>query len=132
MKNPELDALILEYKVQPVGNGYIDCIILQEEVSSFLQKITEIGIYVTHIAWWCHCTKEHETKYHCPHGMGGPRSKYYEGWFSEMPDYCFIEMNGDNQDTENYIFYDVKNEPFYSECLVPGLWLSAHKMVTME
>ena len=130
MRNIELDKLLQKYNIQPVGNGYIDCIIMKENVKPFLQELTKINVFVTGVSWWCHCTKEHESKYHCPHGMGGPKSKYYEGWFSEMA-VRHKDIYDGNQNAENYILYGVKAEPFYSECLVPGLWLSADEEIDL-
>lgn len=121
MKKEKLNLLIKKYKVQPVGNGYLDCIVVENAVD-FVNELSNIGVNVTNISLWCHCTEKHKHIYNCPHGMGGPRSKYYEGWFSEMCHVPLIDVKG-NDMAINYITDRIKSEPFYSPCLVPGLWL---------
>ena len=44
-----LDKLLLTYKIQPVGWGYIDCITVKENVSGFVKSLTELGIKVSDI-----------------------------------------------------------------------------------
>ena len=81
MIKDELDKLILKHKIQPVGCGYIDCIVTFENVFNFINDLTDLGIKVNTLTWWCHCK---DKKNGCPHGIGGPVSKHYDGWFSEM------------------------------------------------
>jgi len=118
-----IDNLLAKYKVQPVGKGYIDCIVTMENVKDFINELSFNNILVTGVSWWCHHTKENDKKYNYEYGMGGPKSTYYEGWFSEVP-YMFGDGFNDNIDAMDYIFNKVKKDKFYSPSLVPGLWLN--------
>lgn len=51
-----LDKLLIAYKIQPVGWGYIDCITIKENVSVYVNYLTELDIKVTDITWWYHCS----------------------------------------------------------------------------
>ena len=117
-----LNLLLQEYKVQPVGKNYIDCIIV-EKIVAFIEELTKINIYVNVITWWCYTSNQNIRLYGCPHGCGGPKSVYFDGWFSEM---CHLPLYepSDNIHAIDYIENGLKNEPFYSPCLRPGLWLS--------
>lgn len=122
-----LNFLLKKYKVQPVGNGYIDCIIV-DDIYGFVKEITDANIHITLVTWWCYVTEENSKQFGCPHGYGGPKSNYYTGWFSEMchiPDYT----PSDNWDAYDYIVRRVKNEKYYLPCFVPGLFLSSNDLI---
>lgn len=135
----DIELLITKYKVEPVGNGYIDMIINNDLVEEFISELTKSNIIVEGVTWWCHFTKTSEIEIGCPHGMGGPISDYYEGWFSEtqIPIYevttdkvIRIDMNTlsngvkeINSQVINYIKYDFPKSDEYLKCLVPALWL---------
>lgn len=76
----ELDGLLEEYKAQPVGDGYIDIIVSRENYRSFAKAIIESGFFIEAISWW-----EYLESIDAPntYGMGGPRSRFYPGWFAE-------------------------------------------------
>jgi hypothetical protein len=78
----QLERILTLYKVQPVGNGYIDCIIMKNNLKQFIDEVSALGILISDVSWWCYVDPVDSTG--CPHGMGGPRSDYYEGWFSEL------------------------------------------------
>lgn len=80
---PWLDELLLKYKGQPIGWGYADIIIPRELVTDFIHELSRQGIAVWSVTWWCHCVPDNPKSIGCPHGGGGPQSKYYGGWFSE-------------------------------------------------
>ncbi len=84
---PKLDELLVKYKGQPAGIGYWDIITPRDNYISFIDELTELEIAIESVSWWCHCSPENEKKYGCPHGMGGPLCNYFDGWYSEMPDY---------------------------------------------
>jgi hypothetical protein len=130
--------LLSKYKVQPVGNGYIDMITSNEQVVNFVNELTTNHLIVEGVTWWCHCTEKSKEKLGCPHGMGGPISDNYDGWFSETQIPMFLTLN----DIENitlkrtvddikpindvlikYIKEEFPKSDFYIECLVPALWL---------
>jgi len=71
------------HKVQPVGNGYIDCIVMKENLDQFVNDISSIGILISDVSWWCYVNPNQQS-IGCPHGMGGPGSDFYDGWFSEL------------------------------------------------
>ena len=96
MAKNDLDNLIKEYKVQPVGTGYIDCIVSFENVLNFINDLSYININIYGLTWWCHCKDQNSG---CPHGMGGPKSEYYRGWFSEM-NFPMIEFKNNKQAIE--------------------------------
>ena len=40
----DIDRIFAAYHVQPVGNGYVDCIGLRKNVCTFLEKLARIGV----------------------------------------------------------------------------------------
>ena len=112
----QLDELITKYQVQPVGRGYIDCIVSYANVYNFIDELTNLGIRVYGLTWWCH-TQSKNTD--CPHGMGGPKSIYYDGWFSEM-NFPLIIFD-DNESALKYL--QNPNDDDILQCFVPALWL---------
>jgi hypothetical protein len=76
----KLDALLEEYKAQPVGDGYIDIIVSRANYLPFANALLESGFIIEAISWW-----EYLESIDLPntYGMGGPASKYYPGWFAE-------------------------------------------------
>ncbi|MWV43378.1 hypothetical protein GRF59_07000 [Paenibacillus sp. HJL G12] len=142
----QLEYSLKSYKVQPVGNGYIDCITMKDNMKLFINEVSTIGILISVVTWWCYVDPSNNLS-GCPHGMGGPISKYYEGWFSELQNEAY-EVDEErlssiihfydkqhitllNQDTMNRIEQILK-EPFRytpseyikeNKCVIPGLWL---------
>ncbi len=92
-----LDVLIAKYEVQPVGSGYIDCIILQDSLE-FIREVGILGVLVESVSWWCRVDPDESRRTGCPHGMGGPISQHYGGWFSEL-DYDFPVLDRRTLDT---------------------------------
>ncbi|WP_203364727.1 hypothetical protein [Bacillus sp. REN10] len=143
-----LEHILTLYKVQPVGNGYIDCIVMKNDLKGFIKEITTLGILITDVSWWCYVkpTNDNEST-ECPHGMGGPESEYYEGWFSELQnDFFEADVEKVNSIINSYdkhsiyslnmqIIDEIKNmlnTPFRytpteyiegNKCVMPGLWL---------
>ncbi|MCP3681313.1 MAG: hypothetical protein GY861_01360 [bacterium] len=77
-----LDMLIDGYDGIPASNGYIDIIILRERYVDFINALTELNLAIECVSWWCLATDENKEQYGCPHGYGGPMTKF--GWFSEL------------------------------------------------
>ncbi len=114
---PDLEML----KIQPVGNGLIDLICPWESVEPFVRQCDGAGLTVTGFTWWCHVTGNHR-----PCGMGGPRSVYFDGWFSELPmddPVCF----DNNAEVLHYLKDVWPRESGYRPCLWPGFWLEEYK-----
>jgi hypothetical protein len=81
MDKTKLDEIIEKHKAQPVGHGYIDIIVSRKNYKDFISDLVNYEYKVRGISWWEWCEKEKENEY----GLGGPKSFYYDGWFSEIP-----------------------------------------------
>lgn len=80
MDKRELDEIIEKYKVQPVGHGYIDMIVFRDNYKSFVADLIKNNYKIESIAWWEWCSEGKKSEF----GLGGPKSYYYDGWFSEL------------------------------------------------
>ena len=142
----KLDDLLVKYKVQPVGWGYIDCITMKDNFADFITEISELGIVIDYVSWWCYVNPQNPINMGCPHGLGGPVSDYYEGWFSELQSY---EFGNDIEIAEKIKSYNMQKivelnrktlieirnkleKPFQytptdfipeNKCVTPALWL---------
>lgn len=83
MKNntKQLDAILVKYKAQPVGNGYGDIIVDRSNYKEFLKDIISNEFQITAITWWEKVLREDRKS---QFGQGGPGSIYYDCWFSEI------------------------------------------------
>lgn len=79
-KQNALDQALLDYKAQPVGDGYIDIIVQNDNARHFVSKITELGILIGSIAVWDYVDDNYKRPFY---GLGGPKSIFYTGRFSE-------------------------------------------------
>lgn len=136
-----IERLMEKYQAQPVGNGYIDLIINGSDAPKLITELATLPVAVVHLTWWCLCTPDSKLQLGCPHGMGGPTNRSGPGWFSECvhyPDFIVDEHGVLLDDLTpspaaltqqcaqlviNYLQHTLPNEPFYSPCLYPGLWL---------
>lgn len=143
----QLETLMSMYKVEPVGDGYIDCIVMKDNLEEFIKNISDLGILITSASWWCYVNPNESNDTGCPHGMGGPFSIYYEGWFSELQN-DFYELEEKTIDKvilsyDKQLIYSLNmrtldgirkmlEEPFKytpkdyigeNKCVNPGLWL---------
>ncbi len=136
-----IEQLLLKYKVQPVGVGYIDLILPKGDALALIKELAQLPVAVESLSWWCLCTQQSKATLGCPHGMGGPPNLFGEGWFSECVQYPIISVSDQGVDLDsisvepgqlanecgqvlcNYIENVLPVEGFYSECLHPGLWL---------
>ncbi|MFD1990258.1 hypothetical protein ACFSGI_09835 [Paenibacillus nicotianae] len=137
---PLLNKLLEKYQVEPVGTGYIDCITPLSSVSDFIEELTTHTIVVYGVTWWYYCdTVDTLQESKCSYGMGGPQSKYRNGWFSEtmLPFHEIRTTELDklsstnlseysqhlNTEIKNYILYKLRQTANDEPCLVPALWL---------
>ncbi len=113
----EIDKIIEKLKIQPIGNGYIDCICPMENAITFIDSMTRLNINITEFTWWCFVDDKHE-----PCGMGGPKNKYGNGWYSEV---CMdkIFQFSSNDEIKRYLLYEWNNSDIYKSCFVPAFWL---------
>jgi len=118
-----LDKVVNKYSECIVGHGYIDIIVLKENLSDFLHELSEMNVNINGVTWWCLCTED--SKRDCPHGMGGP--KYKDGFFSEIVEE-FDQLPG-IKDNSKYLNLILNKETLSGltytkdECLTPALWL---------
>lgn len=80
----KMDSIIKNNEVEIVGYNYGECIVRKEKLDLVFEMISDIGIIISAISWWCNVENEESERKGCPHGMGGPRSKYGYGWYSEL------------------------------------------------
>jgi hypothetical protein len=81
MDKEKLDKILNDYKVQPVGKGYIDLIVSRELYKQFVRELIENGFMIKSVSWWEWCADNDDCKY----GLGGPESNFDKGWFAELP-----------------------------------------------
>ena len=117
LDNAQLDEL----RIQPVGEGedMIDLICPPEKIDAFLDLCNTEGIEIKGFSWWCHVTEGHE-----PCGMGGPKSSFFEGWFSEIPMDDIVRLS-DNASYSTFFKYIWPEEDNYHDCWWPGFWLES-------
>ena len=106
-----------DLKIQPVGDGLIDMICPPEHIGDFIDLCTAAGMRIQGFTWWCHVVEGH-----APCGMGGPQSKYYDGWFSEIPMDEIIRLT-DNESYKDFFGNVWPTAPQYHDCYWPAFWL---------
>lgn len=127
IEKEDLDRILVLHKAQPVGTGYIDIIVKREYVHALIQNLISKGIRITGITWWEYIDSfPKKPKY----GMGGPKSKFFEGRFAEL---CLSDDEVSTNE-ENEILKMITNKEIHfsdgdvikykeQECLTPALWL---------
>jgi len=106
-KQQQLDELIAKHAVYSSDTAYGDIIVPRDSVFDFINALTDIGIAINSINWWCNATDENKSKFGCPHGYGGPMTRV--GWFSEMC-HDFDEISAVEQDLFLSLDIDFKAE----------------------
>ena len=106
-----------ELKIQPAGEGMIDLICPPEQIDAFVDLCEAEGIPICGFTWWCHVTEGHT-----PCGMGGPKSRYYDGWFSEIPMEEIIRLP-DNGAYRDFFRTAWPKDKGFHDCWWPGFWL---------
>jgi hypothetical protein len=132
MDKEKLDNILELHKAQPVGHGYIDIIVSRDNYDVFIADLVKNGFKVKSISWWEWCPNEKESDY----GLGGPKSIYYDGWFSELSvdiDDIKLYKEGENEILVREITDRIKTKSisFPSETvtfkqnnwLTPAIWL---------
>lgn len=128
----KLDEFLKIHKAQPVGDAYIDIIVSRDNYELFIKDLVGNGFIINYISWWEWCPEERANQY----GMGGPRSRFYNGWFSELPidmdevDISqeaskgkMIEKIKDTIESKEIIYPNEAILFRHSEWLTPAFWL---------
>jgi hypothetical protein len=76
-----LDSILQRNQTDIVGNGYIDIIAGRSKYINQINELVLEGFNISSITWWEWCNGDQKPKY----GMGGPKSKFYDGWYAELP-----------------------------------------------
>ena len=121
--------------------------IVRNKLEEFINEISNLGVLTTAVSWWCYVNPKESNHTGCPHGMGGPDSIYYEGWFSELQNDLYELDEGiiDNilESYDKQLVYalnlktlgkvkEMLEIPFRytpndyiveNKCVTPGLWL---------
>ncbi|MBQ3122716.1 MAG: hypothetical protein IJP24_05180 [Firmicutes bacterium] len=79
--------------------------------------MNRLHIDITGFTWWCHVTEGHE-----PCGMGGPRDRYGDGWYSEIEMFAFTTLDS-NDAYRRYFTMEYPNSKDYKPCRVPAFSL---------
>lgn len=114
----KIKTIFEKLKIQPVGNGLIDLICPIENADLFITEMDKSGIIIKGFTWWCHVTGDHK-----PCGMGGPKNKFGEGWFSEVLPMGEVITFENNEEYRNFFLYEWKKSSNYKPCFCPGFWL---------
>ncbi len=110
------DDIFEKLHIQPVGNGYIDLICPMGSVNDFIDEMNRLKIRIIGFTWWCHVEEGH-----VPCGMGGPKSKYDNSWFSEIQDELYEFKS--NEEIRNFLINIYPKSSEYKDCFVPAFWL---------
>ncbi len=88
-----------------------------QNIGEFIDRMDELGIAIKGFTWWCHVHG-----YYQPCGLGGPRNRYGDGWFSEIPMNKIICFES-NEELKHYLLVNYPDSHEYKECYVPAFWL---------
>lgn len=137
---PALRQITSRYVSRIVSDTFSEIITKSNEFEAFIDSITELGIVIEAVSHWCNFTEDNQKLYGCNHGMGGP--SYEDGWYSEMThiDPFLAEEYGValyadainhmevvkwcNLLAKQYCLFGIKENKFYSPCLVPSFDLA--------
>lgn len=103
--------------IQPAGAGYVDLICSKSNIGVFVDEMDALGVRIVGFTWWCHVNKNHK-----PCGMGGPKNKYGEGWYSEIAMEKLQNFES-NEKVKAFFIEENMKSASYKECYVPGFWL---------
>ncbi|MBL7837147.1 MAG: hypothetical protein JNM67_06500 [Bacteroidetes bacterium] len=132
MDKSTLDNILEKHKAQPVGHGYIDIIISRDNYKDFISDLVASGYKIDCVSWWEWFEDRKENEF----GLGGPKSIFYKGWFSEIPvdvdNFNFsADMTKENTIQENLTKIETKTISFSgktvtfiaSNLLITAIWL---------
>ena len=96
-----------------VGRGFLEIICPKNSIKEFIDEMDKLRINITGFSWWCHVTENHE-----PCGMGGPRDRYGDGWYSEIEMFAFTTLKNNNA-YRHFFTIEYPNSTDYKPCRVP-------------
>lgn len=117
-RKKELDAVMERLHITPVGSGYLELICPKDSIMDFIDEMDRLGLAITGFSWWCHVTQGHE-----PCGMGGPKDRFGDGWYSEIQMGAFTPLDC-NEAYREFFMTEYRN---YKPCLVPAFSLESEK-----
>lgn len=90
----QLDELISRIAVY-CNTGYDDIIIPRDSIFEFINGLTNIGVVIASINWWCNMTIQNMDQHGCPHGYSGPETKAgrFSGMYNDVDDIEEIEKD---------------------------------------
>ena len=113
----ELEDIIKRLRMVRVGTGFFEMICPKNSIVEFIDEMNRLHIDITGFTWWCHVTEGHE-----PCGMGGPRDRYGDGWYSEIEMFAFTTLDS-NDAYRRYFTMEYPNSKDYKPCRVPAFSL---------
>ncbi len=120
----KVDRVIDRLHIQPVGSGYIDMICPSKNIKAFIDEMDALNVRIYGFTWWCHVTGDHK-----PCGLGGPKNKFGDGWYSEVFQLGDIILMQSNDEVRDYLLNVYPNSEDYKPCHNPGFWLEPGKCV---
>ena len=110
------DSILLKYKAQPLGFRNREYIVKREFIEDFVMDILTEGFDIIATCWWEYCkTLDSKNQLGMDQSMemGGLKSIYYDGWFSEIiftDDYpCKVNLIGKPKDKSKIVMDHIKD-----------------------
>ena len=113
----ELEEVIERLSIIRVGRDFSTLICPWNAVVAFIDEMEKMQFHITGFEWWCHVAQGHE-----PCGLGGPRDRCGNGWYSELPIDTFLMLES-NAAYRHFFTVEVPNSKDYKPCFVPAFCL---------
>lgn len=146
-----LEGLFEKYRFEFLGTTYDELIVMKNWLDSVFEEISDMGVVIKWVSWWCYVDPKTAAHTGCPHGLGGPGATHDAGWFSKLRNNWYVvdkhtidrlifrydrqTVQKINRDTLDGIRQMLK-QPFQytttetisgNECVNPALWLLVPK-----
>ena len=113
----ELEEVIERLSIIRVGRDFSTLICPWNAVVAFIDEMEKMQFHITGFEWWCHVAQGHE-----PCGLGGPRDRCGNGWYSELPIDTFFMLES-NAAYRRFFTVEYPNCKDYKPCFVPAFCL---------